>query len=205
MPKAKYDFCQCHRTLITIQLHPNSNQLDPEQLEDLATKALDTRGNEEASESLEKVLRTAKSKHVEVYTTMEDVLRNVNENALPEEKSRSRATKAIRGDIPAELLDKYSNHRDSGTKFPIQIEDIKEWCIMNKTCFICFKKSCRREINGARNYRIKQKATILCLKRFMSAVLQEDMRELFSLNQTETISPPPEANQSPRQKKVLMG
>ena len=123
---------------ITIQLHPNSNQLDPEQLEDLATKALDTRGNEETSESLEKVLRTAKNKHVEVYTTMENVLRNVNENALPEEKSRSRATKAIRGDMPAELWDKYSNYRDSGTKFPIQIEDIKEWCIMNKTCFICF-------------------------------------------------------------------
>ena len=111
---------------ITIQLHPNSNQLDPKQLEDLATKTLDKKGNEETSESLEKVLKNAKSKHVEIYTAVEDVLRNVNKNVYPEEKSRSRTTKAIRGDIPAELWDKYSNHRDSETKFPIQIKDIKK-------------------------------------------------------------------------------
>ena len=162
----------------------------------MATKALDTRGNEETSESLEKVLRTAKSKHVEVYTTMEDVLRNVNENALPEEKSRSRATKTIKGDMPAELWDKFSNHRDSGTKFPIQIEDIKKWCIKNKTCVVCFRKSCRREINNARSHRTKQKITILCLKRSLAAVLQEDIKELFSQNQTETADSS-EASQSP--------
>ena len=75
---------------ITIQLNPNSNQLDPEQLEDLATKALNTKGNEETSESMEKVLRNAKDRYVEVYTTMENVLRKATTNVLPEEKNRSK-------------------------------------------------------------------------------------------------------------------
>ena len=46
---------------------------------------------------------------------------------------------------------------------------------------------------------------ILCLRRSFSEVLQEDMKELFSQNQTGTKSSPPEENQSPRQKKVLLG
>ena len=39
---------------ITIQLNPNSNQLDPEQLEDMANKALNIKGNEETSEECQR-------------------------------------------------------------------------------------------------------------------------------------------------------
>ena len=120
-------------------------------------------------------------------------------NASAEEESKTRATKATRKDLPVELWDKYSNHKDSKTKFPIQIEDIKKWCIKNKTCFVCYRKSCRREINRAKSHRTKQKVTILCLKRSLAAVLQEDMKELFSQSQTETAASS-EASQSPRQK-----
>ena len=129
---------------------------------------------------------------------------NAPKNASPDEESETRDTKATRKDLPVELWDKYSNHKDSKTKFPIQIEDVKKWCIKNRTCFVCFRTSCRREINNARSHRTKQKITILCLKRSLAAVLQEDIKELFSQNQTE-IADSSEASQSPRQKKVLLG
>ena len=124
-------------------------------------------------------------------------------NAPPEEESETKATKATRKDLPVELWDKYCNHKDSKTKFPIQIEDVKKWCIKNRTCFIYYRKSCRREINNARSHRTKQKITILCLKRSLAAVLQEDIKELFSQNQTETADSS-EASQSPRQKKYYL-
>ena len=69
----------------TIQLNPNSNQQDPEKLKDMANKALDIKGNRETSEAMEKVLRNAKEKYIQVYTTMEDVMANVASDEPPEE------------------------------------------------------------------------------------------------------------------------
>ena len=119
---------------------------------------------------------------------------NEPNNASTEEKYRTRITKAKRKDLPMELCNKYSNHKDSRTKFPIQIEEIKHWCIKNRTCFICLRKSCRKGISNAKSHKDRQKITIQCLKRSLAAVLQEDMKELFSQNQTKTTT-------SPRQKK----
>ena len=57
----------------TIQLNPNSNQLDPEKLKDMTKKALDIKGNRETSEAMEKVLRNAKERYIQVYTTMDKI------------------------------------------------------------------------------------------------------------------------------------
>ena len=102
---------------ITIQLHPNSNQLDPEQMEDLANKASNTKGNRKTSESLEKVLKNAKNRYIEVYTTIEDVLRKVSTNEPPEEGYKNQTTKAVRGSMSMELWDKITNLHNSIVDF----------------------------------------------------------------------------------------
>ena len=51
----------------TIQLNPNSNQLDPEKLEDMANKSLDIKGNRETSEAMEKVLRKNTYKYTQPW------------------------------------------------------------------------------------------------------------------------------------------
>ena len=76
---------------------------------------------------------------------------NEPNNASTEEKYRTRNTKAGRKDLPMELWNKYSNHKDSRTKFPIQIEEIRHWCIKNRTCFVCLKRSCMKEMSSARS------------------------------------------------------
>ena len=82
---------------------------------------------------------------------------NKPNNAFPEEESRTRDTKATRKDLPVGLWNKYSNHKDSRTKFPIQIEEIKHWCIKNRTCFICLRKSSGKESAIQRATKIDKK------------------------------------------------
>ena len=49
-----------------------------------------------------------------------------SDNTSMEEENRTRNTKAKRKDLPTKLWNKYSSHKDSRTKFPIQIEEIKD-------------------------------------------------------------------------------
>ena len=106
----------------TIQLNPNSNQLDPANVADMANKSLDIKGNRKTSEAVEKVIRNAREKHIQVYTSMEDITTNATAIRNPTEETERDTTKTAKGNMPTELWNNGESNYDSDRKNESEID-----------------------------------------------------------------------------------
>ena len=110
---------------------------------------------------------------------MEDVIANVASDEISEEKIRNKTTKASKGSMPLELWNYCINHKDSETKFPIQIEGIVAWCNSNRVCYRCYREDYLKRFKKSRhNPRTNQKAIIQCLRQSLAEALQVPTKTL---------------------------
>ena len=120
---------------------------------------------------------------------MEDVIANVTSDEILEEKIRNKTTKASKGSMPLELWNYYINHKDSETKFPIQIEGIVAWCNSNRVCYRCYREDCLKRFKKSRhNPRTNQRAIIQCLRQSLAEILTQSVNRT-NHSPEKTISP----------------
>ena len=125
----------------TIQLHPNSNQLDPANVTEMASNSLDIKRNRKTAEAVEKVIRNAREKHIHVYTTIENIITEATAVRTSTKEVNETTTKIAKGNMSTNLWEIYKNHKDSKTKIPVEIEEIKTWCKNQAPCPRCYEKS----------------------------------------------------------------